>query len=376
MKIQCSCGAKYALDVSPEMANNPVRFVCPACGLDASDFVNDLVRKELGLPAAAAATPTAASPASPTQSASQSPPAARMRVRPAEPTPVEAAPADSDELQPCPKHPGEFTIDRCRICSKPICPKCMELFGYVCSPLCKAKAESRGIHIPVYAGQKSVREARAWRRIGLVGGAIAGLVVALLGFWIWYAWIGSVPRVVWSVPFAERSYSGQSAFCGKDQIVFLHGDLLARHDMKLKKELWSRHLVDKKQIDDAVAQEMKRMSAVIDKITGVDPDRAPKMPNPDKLRQNLQIEAEAALELIVRGQNIWVLSPGKLTRYDRETGQPVKEIRVPAGYGGLIARGDELLDMDFGTGKPTRHPHQLEHLRVAHGATRLPARTP
>jgi len=63
MKIQCSCGAKYAIDVSPEMAKAPVRFVCPACGLDASDFVNNLVRQELGLaePAAASPAPVAAS---------------------------------------------------------------------------------------------------------------------------------------------------------------------------------------------------------------------------------------------------------------------------------------------------------------------------
>src|ERR1019366_7853835 len=139
MKIQCSCGAKYALDVSPEMAKTPVRFICPACGVDSSDFVNDLVRKELGLPK----------------------PAAPMRIRLSEPDPAESAPEVSDAPQRCPKHPDQFTTDRCRICSKPISPKCMELFGYVCSPLCKGKAESHGIKIPVYAGQKSVKEARA-----------------------------------------------------------------------------------------------------------------------------------------------------------------------------------------------------------------------
>jgi hypothetical protein len=310
MKIQCSCGAKYALDVTPEMAETPVRFVCPTCGLDASDFVNNLVRQELGLP------------------------------------------ADAGAPQFCSKHPGQFATERCRICSKPICPKCMELFGYVCSPLCKGKAESHGIEIPVYAGQKSVREARAWRRTALIAGTLGGLVVVLLGVWFWYAWFGSMPKPVWSVRFAEPSYSGQSAFCGKDQIVFLHGDTLARHDMKLKKEIWSRHLVDQKQIDAAVAQEMKDRQALIDKITGDNPDNAPKMPNPEKLHKSAQEAAEAALELVVRGQNIWVLSPGKLTRYDRDTGDPVKEIAVPASYGGLIPRGDELLDMDFESGKP------------------------
>src|ERR1035441_10630875 len=94
----------------------------------------------------------------------------------------------------------------------------MELFGYVCSPLCKGKAEAQGIEIPVYAGQKSVVEARAWRRIFRVTAAICGVVAAVVGAWFWYAWFGSVPRTVWSVRFPERSYSGQSAFCGKDQI--------------------------------------------------------------------------------------------------------------------------------------------------------------
>jgi len=48
MKLQCSCGAKYALDASPEMVSHPVKFVCPSCGLDSSDFVNQLIRQEFG----------------------------------------------------------------------------------------------------------------------------------------------------------------------------------------------------------------------------------------------------------------------------------------------------------------------------------------
>ena len=46
MKIQCACGAKYAFDATPEMLQNPVKFVCPGCGLDSSDFVNELIRRE------------------------------------------------------------------------------------------------------------------------------------------------------------------------------------------------------------------------------------------------------------------------------------------------------------------------------------------
>jgi outer membrane protein assembly factor BamB len=266
--------------------------------------------------------------------------------------PAYAATASPGAPQRCTKHPDQFTTDKCCICSKPICPKCMELFGYVCSPLCKGNAESQGVEIPVYPGQKSVREARAWRRTARVAGAAGVLVVAALGFWLWYEAFGSRPRTSWSVRFAEPSYSGQSASCGKDQIVYLHGDTLARYDMKLNKELWSRHLVDERQIEAAVAKERKEMQALIDKANDENPDHVSKMPDPEELQQTMQRAAAAALELVVRGQNIWVLSPGKLTRYDQDTGNPVKEIAVPPGSGGLIPRGDELLDVDFETGKP------------------------
>lgn len=351
MKIQCTCGAKYAFDVTPEMAQTPMQFVCSACGLDASDAVNRLVRQELGLPELVAA-PTAAPVATPVQSPPRARPINRARDRAPEAGLEEAEPVEADAAQRCIKHPDQFVTGECYICSKPICPKCMELFGYVCSPLCRARAEAKGIQIPVYAGQKSVREARTWRRTVAVAGVVGGLVVAALGFWLWYAWFGSVPRTYWSVRFDEPAYSGQSAFCGKDQIVFIHGDTLARYDMKLKKEIWSRHLVDKKEIEAAIAREMKDTQAAIDKANSDNPDHVPKMPDPEKVRKSMQRAAEEALDLRVRGENIWVLRPGKLTRYDRDTGNPLKEIPVPATYGGLIPQGDELLDVDLETGKP------------------------
>ena len=46
MKLQCSCGAKYTFEVTPDMAQQPVHFVCSACGLDASEYVTQLVRQQ------------------------------------------------------------------------------------------------------------------------------------------------------------------------------------------------------------------------------------------------------------------------------------------------------------------------------------------
>src|ERR1035438_8587702 len=108
------------------------------------------------------------------------------------------------------------------------------------------------------------------------GGALLCWLSAVVGVWFWYTWFGSVPRTYWSVRFDEPAYSGQSAFYGKDQIVFIHGDTLARYDMKLKKEIWSRHLVDKKEIEAADRKSTRGMQAVIDKANDEDPDHVPR----------------------------------------------------------------------------------------------------
>jgi outer membrane protein assembly factor BamB len=347
MKLQCSCGAKYTFEVTPEMAQNPVRFVCPACGADSSDFVNNMVRRELGLAEAPAAPPP-----EPVAAAQPAPAAAPMRVRLNTPAPAAPAPEEADAPQRCPKHPEQFVVEKCHVCSKPICPKCMALFGYVCSPLCKGKAEAQGIAVPVFAGQKSVMQARAWRKTVWMLTASGALAAALVGGWIWWTWIGRLPKVIYSVKFPERAYSGESAFCGKDQLVFLRGGTLARHDMKLKKELWSNYLVDKKEIEDAVVKEMKDMQVIIDKANSERPDHVPKMPNAEELKKDMTRAAEESLSLRVHGENIWVLGRGKLTRYDRDTGKALKEIPVPAGFGGLIPNGDELLELTMEVGGP------------------------
>src|SRR5216684_3604232 len=204
MKIQCSCGAKYSFEVTPDMAQKPAHFVCPACGLDASAYLNELVRRELGIAAApkpfGAASQGGISPAgdasAPPEDTARAgfpppgatPAATGLRVRVHVPVTVASAAPEASETegQPCPRHPTEWATEKCYVCSKPICPRCMELFGYLCSPLCRAKANSHGIEVPVYEGQQSVVEARQWRATVWVGTALAAMVAAALGFWIWY----------------------------------------------------------------------------------------------------------------------------------------------------------------------------------------------
>src|SRR5882672_9781922 len=143
MKVQCSCGAKYSFDVTPEMAQHPVQLVCQTCGTDISSPVNELIRQQLQPAAPAPVQPEA--PASPAPAAPAASGKLRMRVSTAAPTQTETAPESTDELPVCRKHPPHRTTHKCRICQKPICPECMALFGFVCSPHCKAKASANGI---------------------------------------------------------------------------------------------------------------------------------------------------------------------------------------------------------------------------------------
>jgi hypothetical protein len=351
MKIQCACGAKYAFDATPEMLQNPVRFVCPSCGLDSSDYVNELVRREFAGQTPAEPTPPA--PAAPTTKS----PRLKISIAGLQPSaPVEeAAPARAAE-EHCPKHPRKLAVDHCVVCGKPMCPQCMKLFGHVCSPLCRAKAEAQSINIPVYAGQLAVAGARYWRKVGTIGGLIAAVIVAALGFWTWYAWIGSVPHPVFSIRFDDRAYAGESRLCGTNQIVFLHGGTLARCDIKSKKEFWSQELVTKQQIAELAAREYQ--SQPNDRYTA-------KIPQ-SKIEEIVARGLEGQLQLHVFGQHIWVGAPGKLTHYDWDTGKVLQEISLADHSGEIIARNEEFLIMGAGANGQAL----ITHINSASGESR------
>ena len=221
------------------MAQNPIRFVCQKCGLDSSDFVSQLVRDEI-----ARQFPNVSPPPPPLP-----PVAPQLKISREEKT-AEPAPPTAPVAGYCSRHRDTLTTEKCAVCQKPICPKCMELFGYFCSPFCKNKADSEGIAAPVYAGQKFRVQARFWRKTGLILGLAGAVMAVVAALWVVYVWYSSVPRTYFSLRFDDndRAYAGASQRIGKDQIIFLHGGTLARYDLKTKKPVWSLELVTKEQI--------------------------------------------------------------------------------------------------------------------------------
>src|SRR5690242_20146935 len=328
MKLQCPCGAKYAFDISPDMLQKPVKFVCPSCGLDSSAFVNELIRQEYSGPTASPPPPPPPPPVG----------ASRLKIAHEE-APATSSPEPAVTSRFCAKHRGERVTEKCFVCQKPICPKCMELFGYFCSPLCKNKADQQNLEVPVYAGRKDLVEAKYWRGTGLIFGGVVAIILLFLGAWTWYAWFGSVPHPYFSVKFAadDRAYAGSSQLAGNDQIVFLHGGTLARYDLKNKQEVWSQELISKEQIAEVVKQENK-MEQEMNSGSGYHHWRSA-----TEIQTSAKLMLQSALQLRVAGKNIWVGRGDELTHYDWDTGKVLREITLPESGGELIEKGDELL---------------------------------
>jgi hypothetical protein len=110
--------------------------------VDSSTAVNENIRAQFAAPAPAVLVPAA-------------PAVARPQVRIHQGS-AETTTATAVGVVPCPKHRGQPAAERCVVCGKPICPLCMKMFGYVCSPLCRQKAELTGVEVPEYELQNSV----------------------------------------------------------------------------------------------------------------------------------------------------------------------------------------------------------------------------
>ncbi len=325
MKLQCPCGAKYAFDLAPEMLANPVSFLCPACGADHSAFINELVRQEFSAPAPEIILPVAA----------------RLKIsheeKPAEPV-QESAPVSKY----CSKHRGVLATEKCAECGKPICPQCMNVFGYFCSPLCQNKADLQGKNVPIFAGKNSEVESRFWRKMGLVFGAAAVLVLGAVGFWGWYQFYGSRPHEIFSQRFDQKSFYGGSQMVGKAQFVFLHGGTLARVDLKSKKSVWTHDLISKKEYDDATAAEIQADSGSSYRSSAT------------KLEKFARKHLEGGLALRVDGEKIWVARGAKEVRYDWATGSVAEEQKItPRDFSGADDSGGGLsLNPNDDSGKP------------------------
>ncbi len=194
LKVQCPCGARFAFEVEAVEGRMPVPVHCPVCGADATNLAN----AEL---AALGKTSTA------TEGSGS--PKVRLRVQSPEPhsvaPPLPNHPAVSTES--CFQHPGEVAVGRCQVCGRPICQRCVERYGFVCSVRCQGRAEREGIPLPRCAGRQDLMTARhrRWtRRLALLAATFLALIA---GAWIWWKWVETTPRIVFEASLVGHETS-------------------------------------------------------------------------------------------------------------------------------------------------------------------------
>jgi hypothetical protein len=329
IKVQCECGTRFAFDVEPVNGRMPVRVSCPDCGADRTDYANEMIRQQLG-PAAAPARPVAvavvAAPlptAIPVPTAAPAPARQPIRVAASPPAPVAvaaaiaAAPAAAAaSVTYCPRHLKSPAVEACRVCGKPICEECMATYGYVCSTFCRKRAEETRIELPVYARQRSVIEARITRLVTRIVWAVALLVALALGTWIWYAFWGSRPRVVYSekLPHGDRARFYQLLV--PDQVLSIKTTQMSLFDVTQQKQLWSIPL-----------------------DVGFIP---PPPPDPSRPSIEEQVELYPEPRVMASTNDLWILFPKHLIQYDRRSGNRKQEIPVNPYSSELVEGADGL----------------------------------
>ncbi len=273
IKIQCHCGTKFAFDVEPVNGQMPWRVQCPACGMDGTDAANAVLRQILAPPAAA--------------------------PRPA--VPVPAAPAVAAPTY-CRKHPDDLVVAECHVCGKPICGKCMELFGFVCSVYCRDQARARGLAVPVFEGQAEVIAAKTRAKIRRVAAVVGVLLAALVGGWIWYSFVGSRPKVVFSLQIPKGESDTFSQLVPPDQLVVVSRQQVSLYSLQSGKPLWSTPLT---------GGAPQRVTRAVTRPSALDP---------------FDTDFVSHFQVHVTADEIWVVLAERVARLDRQTGKRKEDV--------------------------------------------------
>jgi outer membrane protein assembly factor BamB len=308
IKVLCPCGAKFRFDVEPVRGRMPAPVQCPTCGADATELANVAIAQQI-----AAAPPPVAVIATPIQAlaASVPPPTPVPIARTAIATVAHAAPpppptpeaGPSSTVTTCPKHRSEMPVAECFVCHKPICNKCMEQFGYLCSSYCKGQAEARKLKVPVFEGQifqKQAAEGRS-QNLLIVGSIIAA--TALFAVYLWYWFVLSKPRQVFrietlaSVPFLHAEWISDDRFFGVTPAK------VALFNSKDGSQVWAL---------DLPKGEINASKSRSDIRGGED---------------EYYFEFEPKVKLV--SKDIWVGLPTRVLRLDAQTGKKKAELVLP-----------------------------------------------
>jgi hypothetical protein len=290
VKIECSCGQRFAFDVEPEQGRMPMPLACPACSADLTAVADANIAQQL-VSAAPAAPQPATGPVrvSLRISGSAEPPAADAAAPP--PPPPEAAgtkPALSAREQ---------ALQRTRIA------------GQATALLTEERASDQDF--------AAFRKHRTLLRLALVA------VVWLFGWWLWFSFVASKPHVAFTYSAPESTRFDQAQLVGDDRLVAVTSLKLALQDWQADREIWSVALPK--------ADAPKPLPRPQPRGGGNEDDFGP-----SRMR-SLDFDTDGPSLLHVEGGSIWLGRGQTITRYDLANGSKKTEVA-------LSQKADEFAD--------------------------------
>lgn len=290
LKFDCRCGTRIGFDVEPEEGRMPTALDCPSCGAD----ITALADREI---AAQLATAAAAATARPSMRiVRHAEPAAAQTGSPAPAAPVQSEPAPAPRTAP----------------SKPV------------------RTESKP---PGFLARNAVS------LVGLV-------VVGAIGFWIWFALVGSRPRPVFHLETTAAAPFLDARLLDAERLLILTPSRISLRNIVTDTDLWSAEVQAPERRKAAAAKEARHV-------------RSDEAEDPDSVAGTFE-----GIRMRIGGKSAWVRAGAKLLQFDPGTGRKVSETALPepvlqdrpdaAGWL-FVSQGPDgqqvLTRMDFATAK-------------------------
>ncbi|HKI69141.1 MAG TPA: hypothetical protein VKA67_06100, partial [Verrucomicrobiae bacterium] len=187
------------------------------------------------------------------------------------------------------------------------------------------------MEIPVYKYQRTVLEQKARTRTRLVIAACSLLLVAFLGAWIWYAFIGSHPKVVYSQNIPPGDQARFYELLAPHDVLSVYDGEMTLYDAVQQKQLWST------KVNTTSASQ----ASDPDGVAGDSEDASPL----SLLRGTFvnESDSDSAPRVVVTANDIWLVFANHIEQHDRQTGRQKQNVALKTPVFGLERHDDSIM---------------------------------
>lgn len=262
LKFNCTCGTRIGFDVEPEDGRMPMALACPECGLDLTAIANGEI-------AAQTASVSAEPSPKPSMRIARHPEASEAAS-----TPKVHTPANAEALEPASIRPAET-----RTTNRPNPPR--------------ERDEPKS---PGFLSRHGFR--------------LAGIAVtAALGYWIWFATVGSKPRALVQMEAPSSAPFLAARFLDADRLLVLTPTRLAVKSLAADAEVWG-----------AAIQAPERRKR----------DERRRVPDSDEVENPDYTDYEGeAIPLHTAGKSAWIRLGTNVLQFDLASGKRGASIPLP-----------------------------------------------